>query len=54
MRFNNKFKMLLVEDNRLNQKLTVKILNKAGLMCDIASNGAEAVEAYKNKNTILF
>lgn len=45
-----KYRLLLVEDNEINQKLTVKILNKAGFNCDIAQNGAEAVEAYKIQN----
>lgn len=46
----NKFKILLAEDNLTNQKLTVKILSKLSLNCDIASNGAEAVEAYNSRN----
>lgn len=46
---NNKYKILLAEDNQINQKLTVKILNKNGLTCDIVSNGLEAVDAYKAK-----
>jgi|GEM_PF-2808793 len=48
--FNNKFKILLVEDNKTNQKLTTKILSKANFICDITSNGVEAIEAYKNKS----
>jgi len=53
--FNSKFKILLVEDNTSNQKFTAKILSKAGFICDIASNGIEAIESYKNKkyNLIL-
>ena len=47
--FNRRFKILLVEDFEENQKLMIKILKKAGFNCDIASNGAEAVNAYKNK-----
>ena len=46
----NKFKILLVEDNLTNQKLTVKILSKLSLNCDIAGNGVEAVEAYKSRD----
>lgn len=46
----NKFKILLVEDNVTNQKLTVKILSKLSLNCDIACNGVEAVEAYNSRN----
>jgi PAS domain S-box-containing protein len=46
---NKNAKILVVEDNLLNQKLSVKMLNKAGYNCDIANNGKEAVEAFKNK-----
>lgn len=46
--FNQKIKILLVEDNEINQKLTVKILSKAGFNCDVASDGSKAVEAFKN------
>ncbi len=47
--FNNKIKILVVEDNEINQKLIVKLLNKFGYSCDIAVNGAEAVKSYKAK-----
>lgn len=47
--FNSKSKILLVEDYPDNQKIISIILNKGGYSCDIASNGIEAVEAYKNK-----
>lgn len=47
--FNKKAKILLVEDNEINQKLTVKILSKAGFNCDVASDGSKAVEAYQNQ-----
>jgi CheY-like chemotaxis protein len=42
----NKVKILLVEDNLINQKVATKMLQKAGYSCDIASNGKEAVEAF--------
>lgn len=48
--FNQKAKILLVEDNEINQKLTVKILSKAGFTCDVACDGSKAVEAYQNQN----
>jgi PAS domain S-box-containing protein len=38
-------RLLLVEDNLVNQKVAVRLLERAGLRCDIASNGLEAVEA---------
>ncbi len=37
-------KILLVEDNEMNQMIAVEILKSAGFEIDIASNGAEAVE----------
>jgi CheY-like chemotaxis protein len=36
-------RLLLVEDNIDNQKLTVRLLRKYGYACDIANNGAEAL-----------
>ena len=41
-------KILLAEDNLINQKLTSKMFSKAGLSCDIANNGKEAIEAINN------
>ncbi len=38
-------RILLVEDNLDNQKLTIKILDKPGYVVDVAENGALAVEA---------
>ncbi|MBW1764441.1 MAG: response regulator [Deltaproteobacteria bacterium] len=38
-------KILLVEDNEINQQITQEILEKAGLVVEIASNGKEAIEA---------
>ena len=40
--------ILLVEDNLINQKLTQKILMKQGFHVDVAGNGKEAVEKFKN------
>ncbi|MFT6750914.1 MAG: signal transduction histidine kinase/CheY-like chemotaxis protein [Candidatus Azotimanducaceae bacterium] len=37
-------KVLLVEDNLVNQQLASKILTKAGMMCTIASDGLEAIQ----------
>ena len=39
-----KAKILLVEDNPINQKLAVKMLRKLGFSADIADNGKSAVE----------
>ncbi len=35
--------LLLVEDNQVNQEMTVEILARAGIRVDVASNGAEAL-----------
>ncbi len=41
--------LLVVEDNKINQVITRKMLNKKDISCDIANNGYEAVElASKN------
>ncbi|MEO0527308.1 MAG: response regulator [Bacteroidota bacterium] len=42
--------LLVVEDNKINQVITKKMLNKREVSCDIASNGTKAVEmANENK-----
>ncbi|WP_238389956.1 tetratricopeptide repeat-containing hybrid sensor histidine kinase/response regulator [Arenibacter aquaticus] len=35
--------ILIVEDNKINQVITKKMLNKKNISCDIANNGLEAV-----------
>lgn len=40
-------RVLLVEDNPVNQKLAFKMLTKAGYQVEIANNGKEAVEMIK-------
>ncbi len=42
-------RVLLVEDNRLNQQVAEKILTKAGLIVEIANNGQEAVDRVKTE-----
>jgi CheY-like chemotaxis protein len=40
-------KVLIVEDNRINQTVTKRILENVGIVCAIAQNGEEAVSAVK-------
>ena len=40
-------KILVVEDNKINQMITKKILNKMGLQCDVVDNGEASVEQVK-------
>ncbi|SDH07302.1 ATP-binding protein [Winogradskyella thalassocola] len=40
-------KILIVEDNKINQMITKKILNKMNLYCDVVDNGEAAVEKVK-------
>ncbi len=46
--------ILVVEDNKINQMITKKILTKMSLNCDIVDNGEDAVEMIKaNKYDIV-
>ncbi|MGB8320968.1 MAG: response regulator [Ignavibacteriaceae bacterium] len=47
---NYKLKILLAEDNTINQKVALRIFEKMGYRIDIAANGYEALEAVKNIN----
>jgi CheY-like chemotaxis protein/HPt (histidine-containing phosphotransfer) domain-containing protein len=41
-------RILLVEDNPINQKVAVKLLSKAGFSVDTANNGVEALQALQS------
>ncbi|WP_053990177.1 ATP-binding protein [Mangrovimonas sp. TPBH4] len=43
-------KILVVEDNKINQMITKKILNKMNLHCDVVDNGEDAVDRVKEVN----
>jgi len=43
-------KILLVEDNKVNQKVGLLLLTKMGYSADVASNGLEAFEIIKNND----
>ncbi len=45
----NHLRILLVEDNMVNQRLAVRILEKRGHTVVVASNGVEGVETFKNQ-----
>lgn len=47
-KFNEKAKVLVVEDSEINCKLILKILGNNGLTCDLATNGQKAIEAFKS------
>jgi len=42
-------RILIVEDNRINQTVTMKILEKEGVTCEVVDNGVKAVESVKKK-----
>ncbi len=46
----NKNKILLVEDNKLNQMFTKKMLEKKGYNVTIAENGKDAIKSVENNN----
>lgn len=50
-----KTKILIVEDNLINQKLIIKILEKLSYKADIANNGLEALKKVEsNKYDLIF
>lgn len=42
--------VLLVEDNKINQTLALKLLSKLGATCEVALNGAEALAKFHEAN----
>lgn len=42
--------ILVVEDNSLNQKITINYLKKAGYLYQVANNGLEALEQFKGSS----
>jgi CheY-like chemotaxis protein len=44
----NPYKILVAEDNRINQKLIIRVLNKLGYEPALANNGKEVLEALEN------
>ena len=46
----NKYKILVAEDNKINQIVTKNLLKKQGYVCTIVQNGQEAVDEVKNNH----
>jgi len=44
-RLRSRLRLLVAEDNMVNQRVVVRILEKGGYSCDVVSNGQEAVTA---------
>ena len=42
-------KILLVEDNQINQRVAIGVLSKIGVICTVASNGEEALDLVKQE-----
>lgn len=49
----NKNRLLLVEDNPVNQQIALAVLAKTGLQTDLAENGVEAVAACRKQDYAL-
>lgn len=45
--FENK-KILVVEDNKINQMITKKMVENKGIICELVDNGEDAIEMVKN------
>lgn len=45
----HKARILVVEDNQINQKVILKVLERLGHSADLANNGFEAIESVANK-----
>jgi len=43
-------KILLADDNRINQKVGVRILERLGYLADVVSNGIEVLQAWQTKD----
>jgi CheY-like chemotaxis protein/two-component sensor histidine kinase len=46
-------KVLVVEDNKINQMITKKMLEKKSMLCEIIDNGEDAIETVKTNSYVL-
>ncbi|MFA9189610.1 ATP-binding protein [Flavobacterium sp. FBOR7N2.3] len=42
--------ILIVEDNKINQMITKRMLENRNILCEVIDNGEDAIEALRNKN----
>jgi CheY-like chemotaxis protein len=55
MELRDDLKILIAEDDKINQRLAILIFDQIGLKCDMVSNGMEAFEMYRqNKYDLIF
>lgn len=43
-------RVLLIEDNKINQMITKKMVENKGMVCEVIDNGEDAIEAVRNQN----
>jgi CheY-like chemotaxis protein len=48
--YETNLRILLVEDNEINRRFFIKLLNIRNLFCDQVCNGEEAIEAFTNQD----
>lgn len=46
----NGLNVLLIEDNKINQMITKKMVENKGMICEVIDNGEDAIEAVKNNS----
>jgi|SRR6218665_447951 len=46
----NGLHVLLIEDNKINQMITKKMVENKGMICEVIDNGEDAIEAAKNNH----
>ncbi len=49
MGMDNSLNIIIAEDDPLNQKIAIRMLEKLGYRADVASNGLEVLQAFEHK-----